>query len=336
MHVDDTVILSDASQGPLFCDSVLDEVVAELEKVGFGVSQKEKHDVAEKVVGYEVGRHPARFMLPKKKMVLLADALKFVAGRRQVHVRVLRALVGVWIFGALLRRELLSIPHSVFHFMEEYESQTVRWWKSAREEVVAMARVTCLMSCHVGAPFLKWIFATDAMGSNEYDHGGYGIVTTQATTDELHAITRRGEAEGKSIARLDGQGGSKFPDRALKPTVPFTRLPSQLFEQQRWHLVDAGRWQFDDHITLGEARTVLKLLRMIATNVNYHDTVVFSLQDNRPTSCSMTKGRSPSFALNRILRQRAAVCLAARLRHFLPWVESNKQPADEASRTCFL
>eukprot|EP00438_Fugacium_kawagutii_P028962 Skav210523 [mRNA] locus=scaffold3045:172599:178253:+ [translate_table: standard] len=319
VHVDDTVFLSDASQGPLFCDTVMDEVVAQLEKVGFGVSQKERHDAAEKVVGYEVCRHPACFMLPRKKMVLLSEALKFVASRRLVHVRVLRALVGVWIFGALLRRELLSIPHSVFHFMEEFELQTVKWWKSARQEVLAMARVTCLMYCHVGAPFLKWIFATDAMGANEHDFGGYGMVTTQVSDEELKEITRQGEAEGRALARLDGQGGSKYPERALKPTVPFTRLPSQLFDLNRWHLVDAGRWKFDEHITLGEARTVLKLLRMIATNEEHHDSVIFSLQDNRPTSCSMTKGRSPSFALNRILRQRAAVCLAARLRHFLPW-----------------
>ena len=72
----------------------------------------------------------------------------------------------------------------------------------------------------------------------------------------------------------------------------------------------------------------------VASNPKCHDHAVFTLQDNRPTACSMTKGRSPSFALNRILRQRTAVCLAARLRHFLPWVESEKQPADESSRIC--
>jgi len=49
-------------------------------------------------------------------------------------------------------------------------------------------------------------------------------------------------------------------------------------------------------------------------------------------NCSMMKGRSPSFALNRILRQKAAICLAGGLRVGLPWVESAKQPADKASR----
>lgn len=59
---------------------------------------------------------------------------------------------------------------------------------------------------------------------------------------------------------------------------------------------------------------------------------VFSLQDNQPTAGAMAKGRSPSFALNRVFRQKAGYCLAAQIRLFLPWVESAKQPADKSSR----
>jgi len=335
VHVDDTVILSDGSMGPMFSDLILKEVVDGLEKVGFSVSQQERDKEVEKVVGYEVCRCPATFMLPKKKMVLLTEALKYVASCRKVNTRVLRALVGVWIFGALLRRELLSVPHSIFHFMEEHENMTVVWWQSAREEAIAMARLTCLMSCHVGAKLHSWIFATDAMGANEFDHGGYGIVTTKAMEKELAELVRSSETQGRVIAQLGSLGGSKYPHKPLCPTVPFTLLPASLFAQERWHLVEAGRWAFNDHITLGESRTVLKLLRMLASSAENHDKVIFTLQDNRPAACSMAKGRSPSFFLNRVLRKRAAVCLAARLRHFLPWVESGKQPADEASRTCF-
>ena len=196
VHVDDTVIISEASEGPLFCDNILDDIVRNLESVGFGVSQQERHGQASKVVGYEVRESPATFLLPVKKMVLLAEALKFVAGCREVQVRVLRALVGVWIFGALLRRELLSIPHTIFHFMEVNEGGTAKWWRSAREEALAMARVTCLMSCHVGAPMMNWLFATDAMGMNEYDNGGFGIVTTQVTDSELKTLPGKVKRKG--------------------------------------------------------------------------------------------------------------------------------------------
>ena len=116
------------------------------------------------------------------------------------------------------------------------------------------------------------------------------------------------------------------------PTVPFTLLPEQLFRADRLTPVEHGRWLYGDHITIGESRTVLKMLRRVGAWPGLHGRAVFSLQDNMPTASSMTKGRSPSFSLNRILRMKAATCLAARLRAFLPWVESARQPADELSR----
>lgn len=46
----DTVVISSADKGNLHCDRVLSTVLAGLEHVGFGVSQQECDDVAEKVV----------------------------------------------------------------------------------------------------------------------------------------------------------------------------------------------------------------------------------------------------------------------------------------------
>ena len=237
------------------------------------------------MVGYEVVGHPAEFRLPVKKMVLLRSALMFAVNQNLVSAAVLRSLLGMWIFGALLRRDLLSIPHAVFRFIEKNEDQVVNWWPVAREEVKAMAHVVPLMGCHVGAPILGWLFSTDAMGENDYDHGGFGIAVTELSDPEVDSLLQQGETLGRSIARLDGLHGAKF-----------------------------------------------KMLRRVGGWPALHDRVLFSLQDNMPTACAMAKGRSPSFSLNRVLRMKAAVCLAARLRAFLPWVESARQPADELSR----
>ncbi|CAK9064634.1 unnamed protein product, partial [Durusdinium trenchii] len=294
VHVDDTVCLSDASQGPIFCDKIMEDgLVSALEEVGFGVSQQERNDSATKVVGYEVIRNPAGFRLPIKKMVLLMEALKFVASCKMVRIRVLHARVGVWVFGALLRRELLSVPQAVFSFLtfhEEAEEKEATWWPSARREVLAMARLVPLMTCRVGSPLPQWLFATDAMGANELDSGGYGIVMTKITEHEALDLLRQSNAEGRAIAGLDGMRGAKFPGRALTPTVPFTLLSEELFCPERWVLVESGRWRFSEHITLGESRTVVKLLRKIAAVPELHGSLVLSLQDNRPTACSMTKG----------------------------------------------
>ena len=332
IHVDDTVIISDAKAGPMHSDSILTQVVSDLENVGFRVSQVDRDAEVEKVVGYEVRRHPAQFRLPGKKMQLVRESLLELANARTVDIAVLRAVVGMWVFGALLRRELLAIPHSLFHFMDEYDNQRPKWWESARQEVRAMAVVTPLMFCRLGLRCIPWCFATDAMGSNDFDAGGWGMTVTEISEQEMREIFQHGEAPGLTVARLSEVGGSKWPERSLVPTVPFTLLPPKLFDASRWKDLGHGRWKAVDHITIGESRTVVKLLRRIASWPQLRDSWVISLQDNKPTACSMAKGRSPSFALNRILRQKSAVCLAGGIRLFLPWVESCKQPADHLSR----
>ena len=216
--------------------------------------------------------------------------------------------------------------------MDEFDGQVVAWWETARSEVKAMANLMSQMFCHVGSPISQWLFATDAMGENEVDYGGYGIAMTEVSSGEVRTLLRQGEVSGKSIARLDGMQGTKFPNRALVPTVPFSLLPTEFFGKERWQPVTWGRWRFGDHITIGESRTVLKLTQRLAMWPGLHGRSYFTLQDNYPTACAMAKGRSPAFALNRVLRQKAGVCIAARLRLFLPWTESAKQPADELSR----
>ena len=320
-------------QDRLHADSLLGVTVEALEHLGFTVTQQSRSGELTKVVGYELISEPGHFPVASQQDGVVEASI--VGACRQddgSQVRTLRSVVGVWIFGALLCRDLLSIPHSIFHFMTEYEDSLAEWWPSARREARMMARVTGLMQCHVGSAILPWLFATDAMGANEVDNGGFGMVVTKISKTEVQALLRVGEMEGRSIARVDGSGGAKYPQRALKPTVPFTLLPEEFFDPGRWFVVDSGRWKFAEHITLGESRTVVKLLERLASQSLCHGQAVFSLQDNRPTACSMAKGRSPSYGLNRLLRRKAALCLATGIRLFLPWVESSRQPADESSR----
>ena len=128
VHVDDTVFVSAQSQDRLHADSLLDVTVGALERLGFTVTQQSRSGELTKVVGYELVQSPATFRLPVNKMVLLRLALLELADSRWIQVRTLRSVVGVWIFGALLCRDLLSIPHSIFHFMTEYEDCFAEWW----------------------------------------------------------------------------------------------------------------------------------------------------------------------------------------------------------------
>jgi len=83
------------------------------------------------------------------------------------------------------------------------------------------------------------------MGSNDFDAGGWGMTVTQISRQEEKEIFQHGEAPGLTVARLGEVGGSKWPDRPLQPTVPFTLLPPKLFDTHRW--LDLGRaWEMED------------------------------------------------------------------------------------------
>ena len=150
-----------------------------------------------------------------------------------------------------------------------------------------------LLYCHVGSKWCPWLFATDAMGENEHDHGGFGICATELRPGEFHTLLRHGEAPGLTVARLDSVGGARHPEKMLQPTVPFTRLPDKYVQDDRWKVVEVGRWKFGDHITIGESRTMVlaQPLRRLGAWPQVHGCVDASLQDNRPTACSMAKGR---------------------------------------------
>ena len=83
---------------------------------------------------------------------------------------------------------------------------------------------------------------------------------------------------------------------------------------------------------MGETRAVLKLLSVLSANVQCHRAKFINLEDNMACAGALAKGRSSSAPLNFLLRRRCAFCVGAELVLLAPWVESCKQPADEASR----
>jgi len=305
----------------------------ELELLGFVVDDRQPGGTVARIIGYAPQASPARLCLPGDKAAWLHDALLWVASRFRVDTAVLRSLLGFWIWGALLRRDLLCIPQTIFSFLDRFENQEVEWWSCVRLEVVALARVVPWMFADIGAPLCPLLFATDAQGTNDIDAGGYGIVARPAPLQLVRAVFERGSQVGLTVARLNGdQSGLRRPDKSAAPTVPFTLLPRELFDLDAWFVLDHGRWRHPDHVTLGESRGVIKLLDIVTRGVAFHRLRRLSLQDNRPTSGAMTKGRSPSAPLNYLMRRKTARALASAMRLGLPWVESINMPADESSR----
>ena len=194
-----------------------------------------------------------------------------------------------------------------------------------------MARAVSLMNCDMGIAKSSFLFGTDAQGSGEGDFGGFGIIGRKINNTLFREIMKSGEAPGYTVKRLSDFNGASRP-HDLQATIPTTLLPDSIFHDSEWHTISYGRWRFHDHITIGEARAVVRLLKRLAMFPHFSRSMIISLQDNLPTACAMSKGRSSSYPLLRIIRQKSATCLASGLRLFLPWVQSAKQPADNASR----
>ena len=80
---------------------------ASLEALGFRVTTQAAGS-DEKVVGYVFNSNPAVISPPWGRVCMLREALLALTARRWVDTGVLRSLLGLWLWMALLRRELLE------------------------------------------------------------------------------------------------------------------------------------------------------------------------------------------------------------------------------------
>lgn len=338
LHVDDGLVISDADQkqATSAADTWMNILADGLEKEGFLVADRTPNHELTKVVGYQPVHRPAKFLLPADRSAFLYAEFMSLYKAEKVDIDHLWSLVGVWVWGALLNRDLLAIPQHIFKFIEKNQGRKVEWWPGARQEAYVMAAGVMCMECDIGAPLASVLFASDAQGAGEGDYGGFGIVCARVSADLALKTLACGHTPGRTVASVKGElRPLKYPSRSLTRTVPFTKLPSQLFDDNSvtWEPLDWGRWSFADHITLGEMRTAVRVSSLIAREPSSHRKKFISLQDNLPVQGSWMKGRSPSGPLNYLLRKRSANTLATGTKLILPWTESHLMPADDLSRS---
>ena len=113
------------------CEELMLNMAQAWEEEGFVVNEKEVVEQGDKVVGYELQNFPPRVKLAGKKAVQLDAAMGWLLEVNWMDVESLRAAVGVWLWGALLRRELTSLPALIFEMLEKRPGEVVRWWWAA-------------------------------------------------------------------------------------------------------------------------------------------------------------------------------------------------------------
>ena len=338
LHVDDGVVMSENkhASGRWAADVWVDQFADGLEELGFEVKDRQYNGECDKVLGYEPVNSPPRLRLPREKAALIQASLEALVANTWVEVELLAGVLGVWVWGALLRRELLSIPAQIFDFVRKHEKRLARWWPQARAEARMMAQAVPLMYADLSLAVAPTVFATDAQGAGEQhgcDGGGYGVVAADVGVGVAFEMVRRGVQPGLAVVRLNADLTScRQPVEEVTRRLPFTRIPAEVLEGLPWQAVEAGRWRFKDHITLGEARAATRPLALISAFVGGRRHRLVSLQDNAAVSGAFTKGRSSAVALNYLLRKRSAFALASELTLVLPWVQTDHMPADWLSR----
>ena len=336
LHVDDGILVSARRKGAAqLSDQWAHRCAKALEDVGFVIKEVVPDSELERVVGYAPERSPPALGMRPSKAAQLEGALRFLSQRRFVDLEQLRSLVGVWLWAALLCRETLSIPHAIFRMLESDGPRARAMWPSVSSELSAMARAVPFLRTDLGRPVSHTILASDAEGANGVDNGGFGIVATEVSAQMIQMILERGTTPQFAVATLDGEiRGLGDPERKHQRHIPFTSLPSEVFEGDcaSWLPVSWGRWRWADHITLGESRGAVRALSIAAAHPKSHGHLFFSLQDNMAVSGATRKGRSTAISMNYLLRRRAGLALAAAIRMFYPWIQTSAMPADWLSR----
>lgn len=138
-HVLDAVFISSGNSTQNRAVQAMQQAADDMEDLGFNLNDRRAGDELGKVVGYTFVPRPAQRRVPSDKWALTHASLLLLEGQRKVDIELLRDLVGVCIWEALLNRAVLSIPHAIFRFMEKCEGLYLDWWLSARKEVTAMA-----------------------------------------------------------------------------------------------------------------------------------------------------------------------------------------------------
>ena len=176
------------------------------------VSDRKVGDEIGKVIGYAPIRHPDLLKIPGSKFASLHLAFDTLLGARKVYMPHLRSVMGLSLWMMLLSRNLLSIAHDVFQFIERFGGLCVACHPKVRDEVSAIRDTLILCVLDLGAKIPNTTFATDAMGSNDTDCGGYAVVGATVSQEVAVGSWRARPHQLKTVVRLDGQVSSLYPN----------------------------------------------------------------------------------------------------------------------------
>ena len=195
-----------------------------------------------------------------------------------------------------------------------------------KKELVWCARLLPVVYARIDWKVHPIAFAQDAQGASGKDAGGAGLVFSLPQPQVLFDAAMSGKRRG----------------RVAVPGVPALDEASQAWHAPQASSVDcrswpwwdflSSTWRVPDHINLGELRAKIMWLEVIARDVHSRARRLLLLSDSAVAVGAWLKGRSSAWSINRLLRRRASLEVAAKVVSRSRWVPSEWQPGDRLSR----
>jgi len=273
------------------------------------------------VLGIELVGHDLTVGLSPEKIWKLLAMTQRLLNTPKCSGRELARIVGAWTWAGMLRRSFLSVFDAVYRFIAVAGSSKRPLWPSVRSELSVAAALSPLLHVSLAAPYSSQLVAVDAsmvaVGVSAANVGAETVANAAAL-----AVYQR--AAVKSAI----QYGLLTDDVSSLLAAPVNGLADDIC----WSDVVSWPWRQVEHINSLETRAVLTAIRwLLSSPANFGRRLVV-LSDSRVVVGALGKGRSSSRMLLPRVRSVAAWLLAFGCDLRIAWLQSEFNPADDASR----
>ena len=275
-----------------------------------------------KAWGTQVCSETGRVGVPLEKLRQIECLIRAIILEGWASRKAMQKLMGLCIHPFMHRRELMSLFHHAYIFIEKLPDTGVRKLPAyVKDELLCALLVLPLAEANVRSPVSTQISATDASSKMG------GRASTLTSKSLAKTLYRFSEKKGEHT-RLDWQL------HAIDPPSRMEEAPLPLVEAMQkhcWTSTHSMRFSKKHHINLLELEMVKQEIKDRANGMRGFCRVV-NLCDSRVVVGAFGKGRSSSRNMNHKLRSCLPWLLVADIHLVNLWVPTDKNPADFPSR----
>ena len=321
-----------------------DKAVARLRQVGLTVHEEMDANNTSQSLGYMIDGAVGQVTPIPERLHRVQLAFKWLSRRPRVTGRAVQRLLGHAVHFMMLRRELLSIPHHLYAFVQQANGRC-RLWCSAAVEARWIGELLPLCATDLRKQTSALLTASDASLS------GIAVCTRLADEQSVKTIgsyRERWRFKGRNPVNRPRQNAlgvlDPFSDIAsVKPVGhviddpfelnnQFPEVPKSLLENSDWSLRFSQRMVYKEHITLLEGRGIVATLRHKFRSIRHFHQHHVHLADNLGMVLAVDKGRSSAPQMLRVCRRIACLLICTGSSLTCRWIPSELNIADEGSR----